>query len=811
MEGFCEKNTGASSLSEELDYSNINEWSDFWFHDVGVNVIPMISRNKGNTQQGFSKVKYTQYQHQGKEYNLLKDELPVEIFDDWKSRNLFSDGIAIVGGEVYRGKMKGKYLIMMDFDNQKAIDEWFPKGLDRSKSITLIEQHLDAPYKAHAYYYSEKSCPRKESSTNSEDDKNQNTIPLIEVKGEGTHGIHVVTPSIHSDGEQYQIVSDVLRPTLYNGELDVDVDIICQRYSIPYLTDAYLKSSTDTKINYDDKNLKVPEGGGRRPMILKAIERWLRMRQENLDDPELKENALKYALDWNKKHCSVPLSSERVMYQVKCAWDYIQKLKKDKSLYPVTPKDQKGNVIGITAEKISQNHRFATLRDTREMLMYDEKLGVYRQNFAESIIQEETEQEIEDCTHSDRFEVVEKIKVSTYKDRMEFDNDPRIIITANGILNLSQLEFQEHSPNILATAMIPVNYVDPEKSYEATDETTYETITELIGDTEFFKYLESCFTINDMVRQNDIFTVMEAFASIILKTPKFEKAIMFIGSGENGKSVLLHYITNFIGEENISNESIQKLSEDKFSVAELYGKLANIVPDIESNELRKTGIIKQLVSGDRISAQRKHQHPFKFSNYATLMFSANKFPKVFDQSNGMFRRFLIVKWERQFTKEQRNADLKYTLTSLAEEKSKVLSLLIILGRRMMVRGRFKHEPKVDVIRKEWNELADPVSMFVNDATILIATDEATDMVSRKDMWDAFQKYQMANQVNERYTIVSFGKAVGEYFESEVKRAGDDGVVKKIGRYWIGVKLVKKAKEHDGDGADENQKTIEEST
>ena len=95
---------------------------------------------------------------------------------------------------------------------------------------------------------------------------------------------------------------------------------------------------------------------------------------------------------------------------------------------------------------------------------------------------------------------------------MEFYNDPRIIITANGILNLSQLEFQEHSPNILATAMIPVNYVDPEKSYEATHETTYETITELIGDTEFFKYLESCFTINDTVRQNDIFTVMEAFA-----------------------------------------------------------------------------------------------------------------------------------------------------------------------------------------------------------------------------------------------------------------------------------------------------------
>jgi hypothetical protein len=79
------------------------------------------------------------------------------------------------------------------------------------------------------------------------------------------------------------------------------------------------------------------------------------------------------------------------------------------------------------------------------------------------------------------------------------------------------------------------------------------------------------------------------------------------------------------------------------------------------------------------------------------------------------------------------------------------------------------------------------------------------------MWDAFQEYQMANQVNERYTIVSFGKAVGEYFESEVKRAGDDGVVKKIGRYWIGVKLVPKIDPNDDESDGKNQKTIEEST
>ena len=41
---------------------------------------------------------------------------------------------------------------------------------------------------------------------------------------------------------------------------------------------------------------------------------------------------------------------------------------------------------------------------------------------------------------------------------------------------------------------------------------------------------------------------------------------------------------------------------------------------------------------------------FYFSNFATLMFSANTFSQATDQTDGWFRRFMIVNWKRQFTR-----------------------------------------------------------------------------------------------------------------------------------------------------------------
>ena len=71
----------------------------------------------------------------------------------------------------------------------------------------------------------------------------------------------------------------------------------------------------------------------------------------------------------------------------------------------------------------------------------------------------------------------------------------------------------------------------------------------------------------------------------------------------------------------MSHVALQDLEENRFQVAELYGKLANIFADLPNKRLQSSSMFKTLVSGDRITAERKHENPFVFRNHAKLIFS----------------------------------------------------------------------------------------------------------------------------------------------------------------------------------------------
>ena len=111
--------------------------------------------------------------------------------------------------------------------------------------------------------------------------------------------------------------------------------------------------------------------------------------------------------------------------------------------------------------------------------------------------------------------------------------------------------------------------------------------------------------------------------------------------------VLLDLLTYLLGEENVSHVA-QDLEENRFKVAELYGKLANIFADLPNKRLQSSSMFKTLVSGDRITAERKHEHPFAFRNHAKLIFSANALPGSNDRTYAFYRRWLIIPFEQTF-------------------------------------------------------------------------------------------------------------------------------------------------------------------
>ena len=400
--------------------------------------------------------------------------------------------------------------------------------------------------------------------------------------------------------------------------------------------------------------------------------------------------------------------------------------------------------IDVVALTLIKKYSFVTSRETDTIYFYNGK--IYESKNSLSIIKEESEKLIPSCTITNRNEVIGKIKSKTYKDLECFDNNPFRYTLENGILDIKKMKLTPHTKNNLSKILIPCNFTIP-KSND-------------LEKTLFYKYLKNSFTINNKIDYDNIQTVLEMCAAAFIRKNIDEKSFIMLGSGHNGKSVCLDYLSAMLGKENVSHIPLQILSDDKFAAARLESKLANIFSDLEKNELKHTGIIKSLSSGEPIYVQNKNQQGFNLYPFSTLIFSTNRFPKVFnDQSNGFFRRWIIIKWLRDFEKDpQRDSNLKEKLLSNKKEIDIVFSNLMYIAKEIYKNNKFSHSKDWKVIQKMWNESADPVNDFIENYII----DSETSKTKRETY--QFYKNTMYSLGSTPLGMGQFSKAFSEYYE-----------------------------------------------
>ena len=140
---------------------------------------------------------------------MANQPIPVEIHESYKKNRSYKNGIAIIPGKIWHGPNKGKYLVAIDLDNKKAIEEFVDSytSLEELKKIAIVEQHSD-PTKMHIYFIVDREIPNKSSDKTSVESItkiNTNEIPALEVKSNGK-GLMFCTPSPHRNGSNYQII-----------------------------------------------------------------------------------------------------------------------------------------------------------------------------------------------------------------------------------------------------------------------------------------------------------------------------------------------------------------------------------------------------------------------------------------------------------------------------------------------------------------------------------------------------------------------------------------------------------------------------
>jgi putative DNA primase/helicase len=256
--------------------------------------------------------------------------------------------------------------------------------------------------------------------------------------------------------------------------------------------------------------------------------------------------------------------------------------------------------------------------------------------------------------------------------------------------------------------------------------------------------------------------------------------MMFLGDGDNGKSVCLDYIKFLLGNDNFSSIPLQVLANDRFSTANLDGKLANIYSDLEKDELKHTGVFKALSSNEAVYAQKKNGQPFDLVPITSQIFSTNKFPKSFDQGQGFFRRWIIIKWSRNFEKDpDRDDNLKQKLLENLPERDILFSTLVHISRELLKNNKFTYSKDWKVIQKEWNANADPLDDFIEN--YIVESERSRTKIETYQ----FYKRTMFSKSETPLGIGKFGKAFSEYFEDS--KSGNN-------RVWLNIDFTEPKQE-----------------
>lgn len=393
---------------------------------------------------------------------------------------------------------------------------------------------------------------------------------------------------------------------------------------------------------------------------------------------------------WNQLN-KPPMADHDLIRMVQSAGGYVAGKPHDPKKYFTLRENGKINkfVPGRLGEDIKKIFRFATTKDDEEVYVYRE--GIYKRG-GEVLIKEEARERLtnELAREGYIYETVAHIRETTYVDRSKFDNPYNLMAVENGLLDVLTCELQPHTPEKMVITKIPVLYDKDAKCPK---------IEKFLSEVHY---------------EADIQIIQETVGYCLLKRYPFAKAFMLLGPGENGKSTELNLIGKFLGEENVTSPSLQDLLYNRFSKAELYGKLADIHADIPSTTLERTGTFKMLTGGDTLYMERKNRDPFYAKNYAKLLYSANELPKTTDLTLAFFRRWVLIRFPNRFPEGGPTTDphLLEKLTT-PEELSGFLNWALEGLRRLLKQGRFTQTKTRQEIENEWVMETDSLRAFRN--------------------------------------------------------------------------------------------------
>lgn len=408
-------------------------------------------------------------------------------------------------------------------------------------------------------------------------------------------------------------------------------------------------------------------------------------------------------------------------------------------------------LINIATRDIKAGNRFITMSDTGDIYSWRGDIWV---NNGETRIKELAELVLDNASVHIVSEIVEKIRRQTYVDRNKINNDNNHITLQNCILDFNTYESRPHDPELYSTIQLPVNY-DPGAKCPVIE----RFIDQVMGDYAVLFY--------------------EILAYCLIPAYRFKKFFIFLGEANTGKTTAIDVMYRFLGRKNTSELTLQTLADNRFALANLYGKLANICDDLPKVELKDVGRIKELTGNSPIHAEIKFiQKGISFQNRAKLIFTCNKIPPTNGSDEAFYSRLIIIPFK--FRPPKQDNDLIEKLTA-DHEMSGLLNKVLQARKTILKNNGFSINQSTEEVAYLYKlGSLDSVTKYAHER---IENDVLAHVV-KEDIYTDYRKYCNDRQLPIR-EVNSFHRKFQELGFTDTARVIIDDV-----RRWayIGIKL-----------------------
>ena len=323
-----------------------------------------------------------------------------------------------------------------------------------------------------------------------------------------------------------------------------------------------------------------------------------------------------------------------------------------------------------------------------------------------------------------------------------FDRDRYLFNCHNGTIDLRTLEFRPHSPSDRLTKVTEVDY-DPDAKCPRWISFMDEVFE---GDQDRIRYLQKAigYAMSGDTRLECMF-------------------ILYGPTSRNGKGTTMETVLRILGEygrtakpEMLSKKGFADSSGPSEDVARLNGARMVNVSEPEKSMVIDASLTKQMTGNNTLTARYLRENSFEFKPQFKLFIDTNHLPQISDMTLFESDRIRIIPFNRHFTADERDIDLK-SFFAQPENLSGILNWCLE-GFRLYQEEGLKMPDSVETATKEYRDQSDRLSMFTNQCVIRAAGQElrAQAIYVRYKDWCAENGFKYENASNFRKKMEAAG-------------------------------------------------------